>query len=150
MSMLYVNVKLHFFIASVDPPLKESTDPGLMHYVRQFFVKPYLSSAQWLEYFIFTFLSLQIFISYTYEKSETSNSSFHSEYLWHFSTHLNTKNTLRILDIHDFISDMVLLHAKNKAVSLKVVNSVVHVYKDEGMSSVFMLLVDLCWTYNAP
>ncbi len=35
---------------------------------------------------------------------------------------------LRILDIHDFISDMVLLHAKNKAVSLKVANSVV----DEG------------------
>ena len=38
---------------------------------------------------------------------------------------------LRILDIHDFISDMVLLHAKNKAVFLKVANSVVHVYKDE-------------------
>ncbi len=33
---------------------------------------------------------------------------------------------LRIPDIHDFISDMVLLHAKNKAVSLKVANSVVH------------------------
>ncbi len=33
---------------------------------------------------------------------------------------------LRILDIHDLISDMVLLHAKNKAVSLKVTNSVVH------------------------
>ncbi len=31
---------------------------------------------------------------------------------------------LRILDIHDFISDMVLLHAKNKAVSLKVANSI--------------------------
>ena len=29
-------------------------------------------------------------------------------------------------DIHDFISDMVLLHVKNKAVSLKVANSVVH------------------------
>ncbi len=29
---------------------------------------------------------------------------------------------LRILDIHDFISDMVLLHKKNKAVSLKVPN----------------------------
>ena len=40
---------------------------------------------------------------------------------------------LRILDIHDFISDMVLLHTKNKAVSLKVANSVVHVYKDEGI-----------------
>ncbi len=36
------------------------------------------------------------------------------------------------------VSDMVLLHAKNKAVSLKVANSVVHVYKDEGMSSTFM------------
>ncbi len=35
---------------------------------------------------------------------------------------------LRIPDIHDFISDMVLLHAKNKAVSLKVANSVVHVH----------------------
>ena len=46
--------------------------------------------------------------------------------------------TLRIPDIHDFISDMVLLHTKNKAVSLKVANSVVHVYKDEGMSSTFM------------
>ncbi len=45
---------------------------------------------------------------------------------------------LRILDIHDFISDMVLLHTKNKAVSLKGANSVVHVYKDEGMSSPFM------------
>ncbi len=33
---------------------------------------------------------------------------------------------LRILDIHDFISDMALLHTKNKAVSLKVANSVVH------------------------
>ncbi len=43
-----------------------------------------------------------------------------------------------IPDIHDFISDMVLLHTKNKAVSLKVANSVVHVYKDEGMSSTFM------------
>ncbi len=31
---------------------------------------------------------------------------------------------LRILDIHDFISDIVLLHTKNKAVSLKVANSV--------------------------
>ncbi len=31
---------------------------------------------------------------------------------------------LRIPDIQDFISDMVLLHAKNKAVSLKVANSV--------------------------
>ena len=30
---------------------------------------------------------------------------------------------LRILDIHGFISDMVLLHAKNKAVSLKVANT---------------------------
>ncbi len=43
---------------------------------------------------------------------------------------------LRILDIHDFISDKVLLRTKNKAVSLKIDNSVVHVYKDEGMSSV--------------
>ncbi len=34
---------------------------------------------------------------------------------------------LRIPDIHNFISDMVLLHTKNKAVSLKVANSVVHV-----------------------
>ncbi len=41
--------------------------------------------------------------------------------------------TLRILDIHDFISDMVLLHTKNKAAYLKVANSVVHVYKDEGI-----------------
>ncbi len=45
-----------------------------------------------------------------------------------------TSLTLRILDIHDFISDMVLLHTKNKAVSLKVAHSVVHVYKDEVMS----------------
>ncbi len=37
--------------------------------------------------------------------------------------------SLRILDIHDFISDMVLLHAKNKAVSLKDANNVVHVLK---------------------
>ncbi len=35
-------------------------------------------------------------------------------------------NRERILDIHEFISDMVLLHTKNKAVSLKVANSVVH------------------------
>ncbi len=35
---------------------------------------------------------------------------------------------LRILDIHDFISDMVpLQHVKNKTVSLKVANSVVHI-----------------------
>ncbi len=47
---------------------------------------------------------------------------------------LHVLSILRILDIHDFISDMVLLHTKNKAVSLKVANSVVHVYKDEGMS----------------
>ncbi len=45
---------------------------------------------------------------------------------------------LRIPDIHDFISDMVLLQTKNKAVSLKVANSVVHVYIDEGMSSTFI------------
>ncbi len=37
----------------------------------------------------------------------------------------NGVGPLRILDIHDFISDMVLLHAKNKAVSLKVANSFV-------------------------
>ncbi len=61
-------------------------------------------------------------------------------------TLINVKNgfticniALRILDIHDFISDMVLLHTKNKTVSLKVANSVVHVYKDEGMSSTFRI-----------
>ncbi len=36
--------------------------------------------------------------------------------------HGMVKDHLRILDIHDFISDMVLLHTKNKAVSLKVAN----------------------------
>ncbi len=30
------------------------------------------------------------------------------------------------IDIHDFISDIILLHVKNKAVSLKVVNGVAH------------------------
>ncbi len=38
---------------------------------------------------------------------------------------------LRIPNIHYFISYMVLLHAKNKAVYLKVANSVVHVQNDE-------------------
>ena len=47
---------------------------------------------------------------------------------------------LRIPDINDFISDIVLLHAKNKVVSFKVANSVVHVYKDEGRSPMNTLM----------
>ncbi len=35
---------------------------------------------------------------------------------------------LRIPDIHDFISDMVLSHAKNKAVSLKVANTLMSIF----------------------
>ncbi len=53
---------------------------------------------------------------------------------------MEEEKVLMIPDIHDFIFDMFLLHAKNKAVSLKVANSVVHVYH----VGLFMYLFRAC------
>ncbi len=47
---------------------------------------------------------------------------------------------LRILDIHDFMSDMALLHTKNKAVSLKVANTLMSIPKKRQFLANFRVI----------